>query len=166
MNDILQFIYTGQVQVDQDDLANFMKVANELKIYGLMENIPLKQELIECDSEFEVNDSYGNDLTDVSMEEKLGTVKEKFNCAMCSKEFEDTEELKYHVLTHKKMKEPKFKCEKCNKMFTTKGALKRHDQGDHEGLRYSCDKCEYTAAQAQSLKFHKINYHPVYPIKI
>ena len=166
MKDVLQFIYTGQVQVAQDDLPNFMKVASQMKIYGLMENVAFKQELIEHDDKSEVNDSYEMDFPDDPIKEEHNLAREKFNCAMCGKEFEHTDDLKKHVLTHKKMKEPRFKCEKCNKMFTTKGALKRHDQGDHEGLRYSCDKCEYTAAQSQSLKFHKINYHPVMLNKI
>ena len=136
--------------------------ATELKVYGLMKDITLKQELFEnrySDEKKEYNSEI--DCSAGSTEEKLDLATEKYNCAMCNKEFESTIDLKSHVLTHKNMKDPKFKCDQCSKMFTTKGALDRHIKGLHEGLRYSCDKWEYNAAQAQSLKFQKINYHPV-----
>ena len=45
-------------------------------------------------------------------------------------------------------------------MFTSTGAMDRHNKGQHEGFIYSCDKCDYTSAQKQGLKYHKINYHP------
>ena len=162
MQNILQFIYSGQVEVEQVEVENFLKVATELKVYGLMKDIAVKQELFEnryTDAP-KVNSSEIDSPEGVT-EEHFDLIPEKYNCAMCNKEFESTIDLKNHVNTHKNMKDPKFKCEQCSKMFTTKGALDRHIKGLHEGMRYSCDKCEYNAAQAQSLKFHKINYHPV-----
>ena len=204
MENILEFIYTGQVQVEQTELEKFMKISTKLKVYGLMsdsgftentrtrtvnshtkeydqsrrvviakpenKDSGLKQEHVEEDepninplavihTPDDQDEVYEN--IDEKVQEVYDTIEEKVNCAMCNKEFENASELKTHVLTHKKMKEPKFKCDQCSKMFTTKAAMDRHSKGLHEGVRYSCDKCEYNAAQQQSLRFHKINYHPV-----
>ena len=36
---LLDFIYSGEANIPQDDLADFMKLANDLKIQGLVEEV-------------------------------------------------------------------------------------------------------------------------------
>ena len=37
--------------------------------------------------------------------------------------------------------------------------MKRHKEPKHEGIRYPCDQCEYTATQNGNLKSHKKEKH-------
>ena len=50
------------------------------------------------------------------------------------------------------------KCKDCEKTFTQSGTLNRHVKAVHEGVRYQCLKCEYSAAHKQSLKQHSVKY--------
>ena len=35
------------------------------------------------------------------------------------------------------------KCEKCEKHYSNSSHLKRHKETVHDGIQYSCHKCEY-----------------------
>ena len=52
-----------------------------------------------------------------------------------------------------------YDCDQCDHKYTQNGALKKHKQSVHEGLRYECDQCEYRATDKESLKRHKRSKH-------
>ena len=37
------------------------------------------------------------------------------------------------------------KCPECEAVFTTSGSMLRHYRSKHEGVKYSCNKCDYQA---------------------
>ena len=43
---------------------------------------------------------------------------------------------------------------KVSESDTDLGSLKRHKESIHEGVRYSCDKCDYKATILNNLKRH------------
>ena len=102
MKNLVQFIYTGEVQVAHDNLTNFMRIASELNISGLLENIAFKQELVEYENN-EQNAVPEVNFSQDTIEESVNRVEERFNCALCSNEFNNTDDLKKHRLTHKKI---------------------------------------------------------------
>ena len=46
----------------------------------------------------------------------------------------------------------RYLCDKCEYAATSAGSLKCHIESKHEGVRYPCDKCEYAATSASHLK--------------
>ena len=60
----------------------------------------------------------------------------------------------------KKHKEAKhegirYPCDQCEYSASQKGQLKSHKEAKHLGIRYPCDQCEYTTAYAVELRKHK-----------
>ena len=95
---ILEFIYTGEVQVEQEELEKFMKISTKLKVYGLMSDNGFKQELTD---DFEATPDEIIENLNEKVKEIYDQSDEKVNCAMCNQQFENADELKTHVLTKK-----------------------------------------------------------------
>ena len=51
-----------------------------------------------------------------------------------------------------------IKCDKCDNTFTTKRSMRRHKGYTHDGIRYSCFLCDYTASTKGNLYAHQ-NIH-------
>ena len=62
---------------------------------------------------------------------------------------------------HKKAKHEgiRYPCDQCEYSATQVGTLKKHKEAKHEGIRYPCDQCEYSATQMSALKTHKEAKH-------
>ena len=52
----------------------------------------------------------------------------------------------------------RYSCEQCEYVATTVSSLKQHKDAKHEGVRYSCDQCEFTGSKA-GLWDHKKSKH-------
>ena len=52
-----------------------------------------------------------------------------------------------------------YKCVECEAIYNSKHALYYHTRSKHEGVRYSCNQCEYQATQQGNLKRHKQSVH-------
>ena len=50
-------------------------------------------------------------------------------------------------LSNKAMKSQKVTCDKCDKQFSNNNNIILHNLSIHEGVCYSCDYCDYKAAQ-------------------
>ena len=53
----------------------------------------------------------------------------------------------------------RYPCNQCVYSATQSGSLKRHIQSMHEGVRYPCNQCEYSATTTRSLKRHIQSIH-------
>ena len=52
-----------------------------------------------------------------------------------------------------------YKCSKCDQVFSSRGSLTNHGRAIHEGLRFHCNECDFTATQNHTLKSHKMKKH-------
>ena len=50
-------------------------------------------------------------------------------------------------------------CSHSDQQFTQNASLWTHKKFVHEGVKYSCDQCEYQAGQKDNLKAHKRTKH-------
>ena len=68
---------------------------------------------------------------------------------------------KKHLLRHIRSKHEgvKYSCNQCEYHATQQGHLKKHKQAIHEGVKYLCNHCEYKATQQGQLKNHKQAIH-------
>ena len=51
------------------------------------------------------------------------------------------------------------KCGECGAGFRRKDSRAKHIRSKHEGVKYSCNQCEYQATQQGDLKRHKQSKH-------
>ena len=49
----------------------------------------------------------------------------------------------------------KYPCDQCEYSAVNLSNLKQHKEIKHEGIRYPCDNCDYSASTLQHLKQHK-----------
>ena len=53
----------------------------------------------------------------------------------------------------------KYSCNKCDYQANSQYQLTRHIQSKHEGVKYSCDKCDFQANRQENLKRHIQSIH-------
>ena len=181
---IVDFIYNGQTNVFQDNLDNFLVLAEELKLKGLSgvqkvnkgDNLkvidgregetgsPGKYETdeltIEEDS-INIDDVPGDENT-VSVDPILpknnhiqSQHSEKvFVCSFCNKSFSDRGNMLRHIKN--KHEKRKLECSFCKKMFTDLSNMNRHISNTHtsEGKEYNCMFCDHVFNQYSNMKKH------------
>ena len=150
LNSLVEFMYLGQVDIAQDQMARFLEIANKFKINGLIHDeadiLPehIQAYLNDEDKHFEV--SVDQDCTsfydDISLEEDFSisndTVKESTNSILTE-----------HLLS----------CSNCSYKTPSKGNLTKHIKALHEGIRYTCDSCKYSTGFTSTLARHKRSQH-------
>ena len=78
----------------------------------------------------------------------------KYQCNKCPFKAKKKAGLQIHTdAVHEKLK--KYKCTACNKEYGYKGQLKQHVDTAHIEITHPCNKCDYKAANKQSLKIHR-----------
>jgi len=149
LSSILSFIYTGEAEVQQDRLQDFLGVAEDLRIKGLLKSdddalssvnkvitIPpnhVKEEFPEEDD----NDKYDDFLfPEVEFSSDTMTMQNRVECTLCGKSFKNkklrqTHMRKIHGISSFK---PEYFCEVCNKMFRNRKYLKscKHEENTVE----------------------------------
>ena len=81
-----------------------------------------------------------------------------YPCSECHYKAKSATSLKDHLHhVHYKLKE--FTCEHCPFKTTYRDNMKTHIQGQHEGVKYSCNQCDYKCtAKGMLLKHNKLKH--------
>ena len=94
------------------------------------------------------------------------TDKTVFQCYLCKLITEDQSKINVHMkLAHNiKVDEDsqileKFVCPQCKFKTGNMADLKKHMMTVHEGIQYSCDKCDHVTTRPEHLKKHKRTKH-------
>ena len=186
LNNILDYIYEGEVQLYQGDLDNFLNVAQKLKINGIIgeEMEDNKDEIDEVDKYIEPQEifkeseepSFSND-TKVETKSKLKKLnlktieKVEYN----TKKYDRTvsvvtngdtniyEEAK-RAVDDLIIKESDncWVCSVCNKSSKTNSDMRRHAEVHIEGLSFPCQLCGDTFRSRTKLVNHKQTKHRKY----
>jgi len=174
LNNILDYIYNGEVQIYQDDLDRFLTVAQRLKLNGLIGNNTSEEESkeeIHAEEPF-LNDS---DLSPIKptcsnpvrkvqpvskvLEENL--IKEDIRTISVTEE--DAQNVKEKVNEYlEKCSDGSYRCTVCGKTTSQKNAaqnMRNHIQTHLEGLSFSCPLCQKTFRSAHRLNMHRYRYH-------
>ena len=146
---ILEFIYLGQTEVDQDSLGEFMMAAKDLQIRGLddgqKEIISNSENIFEHKMEQEEDvDIMYNDKNPIS-ENFVYDIETYAN---------ETSSTNYPTTTTTTLD-----CDKCDYKATVVSSLNRHKLSKHEGVTYPCAQCDYKATYPNNLKRHTIKVH-------
>ena len=156
---ILDFMYSGECQILNNDIELFLSTASRFKVNGLLKS-PTEvdnfgKSVHHDQKEFEQNLEVGKDkLLDEDWEE-------------IERQHPPTFFLKKGVSPQSKNKfskpEDKFMCEHCFVFCSTKKLLGRHMQ-KHQGYRFECDICFKSYARKDILNNHRKKSHSLMTI--
>ena len=179
---IVQFMYLGEVKIAEAEVTSFIELGRELEIYGIIgqfENDPaLAEQSVEpIESGDPLHDNVlvpiNDDVSTDSLQNVIEIIKEEafedfdlpkvlkkekiFKCNKC-----DFTSVHYaSVRKHKISKHDgiKYQCEKCEKSFTDSSTLLRHRKSIHDGIVYKCELCQKTFSDGSALTRHKKTQH-------
>ena len=174
---VIDYIYQGEVEIHQEQLNDFMNVAQKLKIAGL--NSDLKEEMedkaysnpvyhqsfdedqnINCKSIKKSSENVAKEQTASpntnSTVENTNSAAEKFHFPLVNM---DTKELDLKILDNIDVLDAHFVCKICGKTSNRKNVLQSHIETHIEGLSFPCQHCGKSFRSRNSLTTHTIKFH-------
>ena len=170
LNSIIDYIYNGEVHLYQDDLDNFLDVAQKLRIEGLIgeqneQNNSYKEK-------FETNDgmfyNYDTSETDSNIIVKNEGVesnprKTKYDeheksVSLGDKDYSKEELAKVVddlIITEGNL----TVCKSCGKTSKWRHQMRQHVEIHIEGLSFPCPQCDHTFRSRNILKCHNQRFH-------
>ena len=160
---VLRFLYLGEVQVEEEDLKEFLSTATDLQISGLeKENLKTYSELIipkveppeeqisESNGEFSEKPRQTLKKGATTCNKELGSIvgaeKNMKNSKNGSKDLDADSEL--------------HQCQQCKYKTTRAKNLHKHKWSKHvRKLKRPCDMCDYQGGTRRELKYHKMEKH-------
>ena len=147
IQNLLTFMYQGEVNVWEEDLPSFLEIAEDLLIKGL---------------------SKGNREDYNSKQKEPPTEHQNTAPSTKRKRTHESHNFQYTSPAPKR-KEPEsllsvngvkqFSCKICDKQFSGSSGLREHIASVHEGIRHTCTQCDYTAAKKSNLTVHVQSIH-------
>ena len=154
LNNVLDYIYNGEVSIYQEDLDRFLQIAQKLQLQGLLSTEEQaqdnKREVIDEPKMFEagIEESVNMNVTGWTQERKI--------ISMNSKEFQSTEELDKYIEQQIIKTDGGSKCYICNKTSNKRWNIKEHVEMTHiDGLSFECSSCGKTMSSRNTLRMHK-----------
>merc|ERR1712179_129206 len=170
---ILSFMYTGQTEVSQNNLDNFLKAAREIKVKGLNEDTNYEQKTEMLVDNFTFNKNSPEQLQkDENVQSSLYSMfpikKEYYGAteltdsklSLIENYEEYSDELEENSVKVRndddfyQNEDGKFHCGQCAYKAGTKTLLRRHQQNIHEGVKHPCNRCDRKFSSADALKVH------------
>ena len=156
LNNVLDYIYNGEVNIYQEDLDRFLQIAQKLQLQGLLSTEEQekvnKTEVFDEPTIFEdgIVESVNMHLTRQTQENKI--------ISMNSKDFQSIEELDNYIDQQVIKINGGSKCNICNKSSKQRWNVKEHVEIKHiDGLSFQCSFCGKTLSSRKALRMHKIN---------
>ena len=175
---ILDFIYKGEVFVDQDDLNGFLELSEELEIKGLTGKYVEKednkfQSAVNAERQnekFSENifentttnlSEYNEEKPTISESKTVSTIEGSYTSeAKKSTSFrDDNSELDKLVNSMLAKVDGLWTCTKCGKTNNDKTMAKRHIETHIEGVSHPCGFCGKTLRSRNCLKVHISRTH-------
>ena len=180
---LLNFIYSGETSVNQDDLETFMALANNLKIHGLAGEFSETEEEGKEPVQTEVRktDDAANDMDMIDYERK--TIFDKHEEDQSKIEgitYNDTSDIlhvnveenskrEYRMLNEDEFEkrvcelmmkiESGWMCKECPYRSKNKIHVQEHVEMHIEGFSVQCKYCEKTLKSTASIRFHVRRFH-------
>ena len=170
LNNILDYIYNGEIQIYQDNLDRFLNVAQRFKLEGLIGDQALKDEekyqepteTYDNGNAYDHHENYsikGKEAMNLSSTNTVKSVK-TLERSIISADFNSIDELNQRVEQEIiKDSDGLFKCANCYRTFRRKDNLKEHIETHIEGLSFPCQLCGKDFRSRHSLRQHKFREH-------
>ena len=167
LNNVLDYIYNGELQIYQHDLDRFLGIAERLKLEGLIGG---NQNMDEDDNKTENIVEENNVKPDCTLLESTGLNKKQNNVKIAtadkpiisvqSSDIHSLEELDQKVeKSYSKDSNGLYACHYCGKSLKHRGAIKEHVETHFEGLSFPCTFCDVTLRSRNSFRLHNKRQH-------
>ena len=155
LNNILDYVYNGEIQIYQDQLDQFLTIAQRFQLEGLMQG---KEEASPEPDKFENAVESSNDNMKAGIENDVNHIKSHKIITVESVNFENIEELDHKIndMIEKVDGTQRRRCIPCGKLSRGTSDAKEHAETHIEGLSFPCQYCEKTFRSRLSLKTHII----------
>jgi len=173
LNNVMDYIYNGEIQLYQASLQRFLDVAQRLKLGGIMDmenqdtddnENPQEEVLPEVKKEF---DETAPDSEKLVSSKKVSSPTNTKIVPMASEEMNKGEERSTNTdIPQKEVKRreissvgSKFQCPQCEKYFSTNSTVHQHIRSVHEGVKIDCNQCDKQFAKTSHLARHVKKVH-------
>ena len=156
---MMDYIYKGELQIFQEDLNNFLNVAQRLKVEGLMTDPnAVKEEAINHldTKQFRTEKVTSQRAPSHKTEKPNQSVIAKINTANSDNISEVCHQIEENMVRNA---DNMWECKVCSRCFARKDSLQQHSETHLEGLSYDCSMCEKTFRTRHSLKQHNHKQH-------
>ena len=164
LNNILDFIYHGEIQIYQHDLDRFLGIAERLKLEGLIggEQQPGENDKTIDSLDKNIKTPQNNFLVSRNKNKLIKDVVKKENPVITvqSSDIQSLEELDQKVEeSYTKVAPGCFVCNHCDKSFKASSHIKDHVEMHFEGLSFPCTICDTSLRSRASLRMHNNTMH-------
>ena len=160
LRNMLDYMYNGEVKIYQDDIDNFLKVAQRFKLEGLMAKEEGNDGIINDKKMNYVDDKSIDTVTWIdNVSERQELPVEKKMIPLSNEECVDLEQLDKRVNESYDRLDGSYVCKYCSKSFNKLFNVKEHVEIHFEGLSFPCDLCEKTFRSRNSLRNHNARNH-------
>ena len=163
LNNILDYIYQGEVQIHQQDLDRFLEIAQRLKLEGLIGGKQQDDEEIEYREE-KIIDPTEDVSENISKGERkiVRDVRTKVNPIMSieASDIQSIEELDQKVEeSYSKNAMGIFVCHHCSQSFRKRCNIKEHVEIHFDGLSFPCSICETVLRSRKTFRNHQRKHY-------
>ena len=155
---MLDYVYNGEVNIEQDQLDRFLTIAQRFQLEGL-----ISDESGELEDEEDTPSTVMNNSNIIHPEsenvedvKKINRIGVKEHIKISSEEFRTVEELDEKIKENlSRGVSGKWQCNICNKESRDISHAKEHVEAHFEGLSFPCQNCERTFRSRCAFRKHK-----------
>ena len=167
---IMDYIYEGEIKIQQRNLNKFLEVAQKLKIAGLLceYNEPQQDFFIgESEQPEPINASEEREMgNDYDLDELVSAGDIEDNLLMSSSSDKENQRPKSLIEIKEavdkivwKIEANHWMCKVCKQSFKESNTLRRHAQIHIDGISLTCDECGKILKTSSQLNVHKYKKH-------
>ena len=184
LQNLLNFMYQGEVNVAEEDLPSFLELAEDLNVKGLSEgnkgthdsNEKVTSPKKYFDPSQKKSETVKNkNLLNINAYNLVGTtskdeqtdktfINNDDHGLFVPDEYDDNNFENTNIISTSAANETviSHQCEQCDYKTKYSFDLNKHVKSIHEGVRYPCELCDYKATQKGNLRTHKLKRHSNY----
>ena len=164
MESVVQFIYLGEVSLNEDSINDLLSVAKDLKIWQLCEAKVIEDEteqihMSELEGETVDHPFFVMETPEINTNIP---VKQEKNTLGYSDLLQDSKtDIKMDDQNYGMKSDKEYQCPNCRYKSNRMSNLKQHIKSRHQGMRYPCNHCDRDFNSPSGLRTHMKGVHPM-----
>ena len=155
LNDILDYIYNGEIQIYQENLDSFLNIAQRFKLEGLIQqesDNSMENEKLESFEDHDINNRIVVPKAHLNVTK---SEKEKIISVLSSADYQNMDELDQKLEElYERQPDGKFLCHPCGKLTNRKFFALEHAETHIDGLSFPCQYCDKSFRSRNALRSH------------